>query len=82
MLMRHFSQDKKILIITEFYPFFLVGNIENVTTDYIWVKAQFGVPLPLRNKVFSIRRDSISAFFIENEFQKIPEFNNEGVNYD
>lgn len=79
---KYLCKNEKILVITEFYPFFLVGEIENFNKDYIWVKAEFGVPLPLKGEVFHIKRDAISAFFVENDHQKIPTFGNEGISHD
>ena len=63
---------RKILVMTESYPFFLVGILVSSDKEYINVKAEFGIPLPLRDRVFHIRKDAISAFFIENDECKIP----------
>ena len=63
---------RKILVMTESYPFFLVGTLVSSDKNYINVEAKFGIPLPLRDRVFHIRKDAISAFFIENDECKIP----------
>lgn len=67
------SIDKKVLVMTEYYPFFLVGILEKVENEEIWVNAKFGVSAPLKNNVFQIRIDAISALFAENEKNKIPD---------
>lgn len=67
------SIGKKILVMTEYYPFFLVGNLEEVKNEEIWVKAEFGVCAPLKDHVFQIRIDAISALFAENNKNKMPE---------
>ena len=69
---RTLQTKSKILVMTEAYPFFLVGILVSSDKDYINVKAEFGIPLPLRDRVFHIRKDAISAFFIENDEYKIP----------
>lgn len=67
------SIDEKILVMTEYYPFFLVGTLEKVENEEIWVNAKFGVSAPLKNNVFQIRIDAISALFAETEHNKIPD---------
>jgi ferredoxin-fold anticodon binding domain-containing protein len=67
------SIGKKVLVMTEYYPFFLVGTLQKVENEEIWVKAKFGVSAPLKNKVFQIRIDAISATFAETEQNKIPD---------
>lgn len=69
---RAFQTKSKILVMTEAYPFFLVGILVSSDKDYINVRAEFGIPLPLKDRVFHIRKDAISAFFIENDECKIP----------
>ena len=69
---RIFKSNQRILIMTETYPFFLVGVIKSSRRDVVSVKAEFGVPLPLKDRVFHIRKDSISAFYVENDSCKIP----------
>ena len=66
------SVGKKILVMTEYYPFFLVGELKKVVNEEIWVEAQFGVSAPLKDNVFQIRIDAISALFAENEINKMP----------
>lgn len=67
------SIDKKVLVMTEYYPFFLVGILKKVENEEIWIKAKFGVSAPLKNNVFRIRIDAISALFAETEQNKIPD---------
>ena len=67
------SIGKKVLVMTEYYPFFLEGTLEKVHNEEIWVNAEFGVSAPLKNHVFQIRIDAISALFAENEKYKMPD---------
>lgn len=67
------SIGKKVLVMTEYYPFFLVGTLEEVRNEEIWVNAEFGVSAPLKDNVFQIRIDAISALFAENEKNKMPD---------
>ncbi len=67
-----FASNHRILVMTEYYPFFLVGQIKNSDRDYVNVKAEFGVPLPLKGRVFHIKKDAISAFYVEDDDCKIP----------
>ncbi len=69
---RVYKTNQRILVMTESYPFFLVGVIKSSHKDMVSVKAEFGVPLPLKDCVFHIRKDSISAFYVENDSCKIP----------
>lgn len=67
------SIGKKVLVMTEYYPFFLVGTLEEVRNEEIWVNAEFGVCAPLKDNVFQIRIDAISALFAENEKNEMPD---------
>jgi len=67
------SIGDKILVMTEYYPFFLVGKLKKVENEEIWVKAEFGVSAALKDNVFQIRIDAISALFAENEKNKMPD---------
>ena len=67
-----FQLDRRILIMTECYPFFMVGKIVEEQEDTVCVKSEFGVPLPLKDRVFHIKKDSISAYYVENDSCKIP----------
>ena len=66
------SVGKKILVMTQYYPFFLVGELKSVGNEEIWVEAEFGVSAALKSNVFQIRIDAISAMFAENETIKMP----------
>lgn len=67
------SLGRKVLVMTEYYPYFLVGTLEKVRSEEIWVNTKFGVSAPLKDKVFQIRIDAISAVFAENDKDKIPD---------
>lgn len=72
MVEQTFKSNERILIMTEAYPFFLVGTIQYSKDDIVAVKAEFGVPLPLKDHVFHFKRDAISAFYVEEDSCKIP----------
>lgn len=55
----------KILVMTEAFPFFVVGTLVDADADAICVRSEFGVPAPLRNQEFWIQLEHISAFFVE-----------------
>lgn len=67
-----FKKDERILLMTEAYPFFLIGTIQSFDHESVCVKAEFGVPLPLKDREFNFHKDAISAFCVENEHCKIP----------
>lgn len=67
-----FKPNERILVMTEVYPFFLVGTIQSFEHDVVSIKAEFGVPLPLKDCVFHLKKDAISALFVENVSYKIP----------
>lgn len=56
---------KKILVMLESFPFFVVGTLEFVSNGQIGVNVTFGVPLPLKNRIFEIGLTKISAFYVE-----------------
>ena len=62
----------KILVMTEAFPFFVVGTLEEAEATQIYVRSEFGVPAPLKNQVFCIQLEHISAFFVEEVPGQIP----------
>lgn len=66
------GEGNKILVMTEAFPFFVVGTIEEVDATQINVRVEFGVPAPLKNQVFNIQLEHISAFFVEEVPGQIP----------
>lgn len=72
MVEQTFKPNERILIMTEAYPFFLVGTIQYSKHDIVAVKAEFGVPLPLKDHVFHFKKDAIQAFYVEEDYCKIP----------
>lgn len=67
-----FKPNERILMMTEAYPFFLVGTIQSAEQGIVSVKAEFGVPLPLKDRVFHFKTDAIAAFYVEEDCCKIP----------
>lgn len=66
------GEGNKILVMTEAFPFFIVGTLEEVGITQISVTAEFGVPAPLKGQVFNIQLEHISAFFVERVPGEIP----------
>nr|WP_302598834.1 hypothetical protein [uncultured Cellulosilyticum sp.] len=65
----------KILVMTEAFPFFVVGTLQDADPSQIYVLSEFGVPAPLKNRVFTIQLDQISAFFVEEVPGQMPAIN-------
>lgn len=55
------NNDSSIFILDTF-PYFIVGSIKYIYSDYIVVKAKFGVSDELLNTPFSINISNIVAF--------------------
>lgn len=66
------GEGNKILVMTEAFPFFIVGTLEEVGTSCISITAEFGVPAPLKGQLFNIQLEHISAFFVEQVLGEIP----------
>lgn len=62
----------RILVMTEAFPFFVVGTLVEAGATQICVRSEFGVPAPLENKNFWIQLEHISAFFVEEFEGQIP----------
>ncbi|PID00894.1 hypothetical protein [Sporosarcina sp. P29] len=72
----HFSQNinKKVLILTEAFPFMFIGEIISVVDDFVEMKVQNTSIPALEGKTWFVHIDSIEVFYIETETGiKIPE---------
>lgn len=64
--------NKRVLVMIEAFPFFIVGTLVDVASNQIDILAEFGVPLPLKNNVFHINIESIVAVYVEEQDGEIP----------
>ncbi|PIC56028.1 hypothetical protein CSV80_16420 [Sporosarcina sp. P12(2017)] len=65
----HFSQNisKRVLILTEAFPFMFIGEIISVVDDFIEMKVQITSIPALEGKIWFVHIDSIEVFYIETE---------------
>lgn len=66
------SVDKRILVMTGAFPFFVVGTVLKVEPDTVHVMSEFGIPAPLKNQEFAIQLEHIAAFYAEENAGDIP----------
>ncbi|WP_019241011.1 MULTISPECIES: hypothetical protein [Bacillus] len=64
---------KKALTLLAQYPFLVIGEIKEVTGDYVFIKAEVTNISELDGSLFRIHTDDIEVFFIETRGYKIPE---------
>lgn len=67
---------KRVLILTEEFPFLVIGKIQKVEGDYVFVDVETTHIDPLENRVFRIHLDRVEVFYIEKKGQEIPIINN------
>lgn len=70
--------DKKALVMIGQYPFLIVGNIEEVVSDYVFIKAEFTNIASLDGFLYRIHIDDIEVYFIETPAFKIPDLKVDG----
>lgn len=63
---------KKVLILTEEFPFIVIGQIKKVEGDYVFVDVETTHIDPLENRIFRIHLDRIEVFYIEKPGRPIP----------
>lgn len=66
------SIGKKVLILTQEFPFLVIGKIKNVEGDYVFVDVETTHIDPLENRVFRIHLDRVEVFYIEKPGKLIP----------
>lgn len=71
---REFSSNKgqRVLTFIEQYPFFIIGTIREVVSDFVFIRAEITNISELDGEEFRVHIDQIDVFFIENAKQKIP----------
>ena len=67
---------KRVLILTEEFPFIVIGRIQKVEGDYVFVDVETTHIDPLENRIFRIHLDRVEVFYIEKKGQEIPWINN------
>ncbi|PID15377.1 hypothetical protein CSV63_06210 [Sporosarcina sp. P34] len=65
----HFGQNigKKVLILTEAFPFMFIGEIISVVDDFAEMKVQTTSIPALEGKTWFVHIDTIEVFYIETE---------------
>lgn len=66
---------RRTIIMIAQYPFLIIGEIENVVSDYVFVKAEFTNVSELDGHLFRVHTDDIEVFFIETLQHPIPKIN-------
>lgn len=67
------SISKRVLILTQEFPFLVIGKIKNVEGDYVFVDVDTTHIDPLEDRIFRIHLDRVEVFYIEKHGQPIPE---------
>ena len=67
------NKGKKALVMIGQYPFLIIGNIKDVVSDYVFIKAKFTNIAALDGFLYRVHIDDIEAYFIETVKHKIPE---------
>jgi hypothetical protein len=63
---------KRILIMTEPYPFFIVGVLEKIESDFVFIKIETNNVAELDGHVIRTHIEHIQTFFIESKEIPIP----------
>ncbi|MGM9927735.1 MAG: hypothetical protein ACI35P_07255 [Bacillus sp. (in: firmicutes)] len=63
---------KKALVMIGQYPFLIIGNIKEVVSDYVFIKAEFTNIAALDGFLYRVHIDDIEVYFIETKNHKIP----------
>ena len=64
---------QRALILICQYPFLIIGEIMNVISDYLVIKAEVTNVAEFDNEVFRVHIDDIEVFYIEKDGKKIPD---------
>lgn len=64
---------RRALILMPPYPFLIIGEIMNVISDYLVIKAEVTNVAEFDNEVFRVHIDEIQVFYIEKDGKKIPD---------
>jgi len=70
------SINKKVLILTEEFPFIIIGKIKKLEGDYVFVDVETTHIDPLEDRIFRIHLDRIEVFYIEKPGRPIPKISN------
>ena len=64
---------RRTFILMSQYPFLIIGEIINVISDYLVIKAEVTNVAEFDNEVFRVHIDDIEVFYIEKDGKKIPD---------
>lgn len=64
---------RRALVLISPYPFLIIGEILDVISDYLVIKAEVTNVAELDNEVFRVHIDDIEVFYIEKHGRKIPD---------
>lgn len=67
------SAGKRALVLIGPYPFFIVGSIVEVLSDYLVIEAEITNVTELDDEIFRIHIDNIEVFYIEEDGKPIPD---------
>lgn len=68
--------ERRAFILISSYPFLIIGEILNVISDYLEIKAEVTNVAELDNEIFKVHIDDIEVFHIEKHGRKIPDIRN------
>ena len=63
---------KKVLILTQEFPFLVIGKIKKIEGDYVFVDVETTHIDPLEDRIFRIHLDRVEVFYIEKPGRPIP----------
>ncbi|MFC0473158.1 hypothetical protein ACFFHM_22340 [Halalkalibacter kiskunsagensis] len=62
---------KRIFLLSEVFPFMIVGNVTSVKEDFVFVVVQVAQSKKLENEIIRIKIDDIEVFYVEEDGPKI-----------
>ncbi|RUQ29400.1 hypothetical protein ELQ35_10530 [Peribacillus cavernae] len=66
---------KRVLVMTPFFPFLIIGEIKNVKSDFIIISIETTHIQEIEGQRIRIHIDDIDVFHIEEDGSPIPRFN-------
>jgi hypothetical protein len=69
------AKGKRVLVMTPFFPFLIIGEIVNVISDFVFIKIETTHIQEIEGEKIRIHIDDIDVFHIEEEGNPIPRLN-------
>ncbi|HZG73911.1 MAG TPA: hypothetical protein VEY51_20445 [Chondromyces sp.] len=66
------SRGKKVIIMMGPYPYLIVGTIQKVMSDFVFIRAEATNITELDGELFRVHFEQIEVFFIEDGKHEIP----------